>query len=89
MVDTSMKTLNNKINLLDHGFIRLIDYMGSDLSVVRNARVSYDAAWRAGQNTGSDTRLINYLLTNGHNTPFESCTITVEEIGRASCRERV
>jgi len=73
-----MKTLNNKISLLDHGFIRLIDYMGSDLSIVRNARVSYDAAWRTGQNTGSDTRLINYLLTNGHNTPFESCTITVE-----------
>lgn len=64
--------------VLDHGSIRLIDFMGSDLSVVRNARVSYDAAWRTGENQKSDKRLISYLATNGHNTPFESATITFE-----------
>lgn len=64
--------------VLDHGFVRLIDWMGSDLSIARNARVSYDAEWRAGEDQGSDTRLINYLYNNGHNTPFESCTITFE-----------
>lgn len=64
--------------VLDHGVIRLVDSMGSDLSIVRNARVSYDAEWRAGEDTGSDTRLINYLLKNGHNTPFESVTATFD-----------
>lgn len=66
------------IKVLDHGFVRLIDSMGNDLSVVRNARVSYDAAWRAGENEGSDTRLINYLMSNGHNTPFEAVVATFE-----------
>lgn len=66
------------IKVLDHGFVRLVDYMGTDLSIVRNARVSYDAAWRAGEDEGSDTRLIKYLMNNGHNTPFESVTFTFE-----------
>jgi len=68
----------NKINVLDHGFVGLVDHMGSDLSIARNARVSYDAEWRAGENEGSDTRLINYLYNNGHNTPFESVTFTFD-----------
>lgn len=66
------------IKLLDHGFVRLVDSMGSDLSIVRNARVSYDADWRAGDDKGSDTRLINYLYNNGHNTPFEAVTFTFD-----------
>lgn len=66
------------IKLLDHGHVRLVDSMGSDLSVVRNARVSYDADWRAGEDEGSDTRLINYLYNNGHNTPFESVVFTFD-----------
>lgn len=69
---------NRKIDVLDHGFVRLVDHMGSDLSIVRNARVSYDADWRAGEDTGSDTRLINYLYENGHNTPFEAVTFTFD-----------
>jgi thymidylate synthase (FAD) len=52
--------------------------MGSDLSVVRNARVSYDAAWRAGEDKGGDKRLIKYLYKNHHNTPFESVTVSFE-----------
>lgn len=68
----------SKIDVLDHGFVRLVDYMGSDLSIARNARVSYDADWRAGEDEGSDTRLINYLYKNSHNTPFESVTFTFD-----------
>src|ERR1700761_6879322 len=52
--------------------------MGSDLSVVRAARVSYDAAWRAGEDHGSDDRLIKYLKKNSHHTPFEAVTFTFE-----------
>lgn len=67
-----------KIDVLDHGFVRLVDHMGSDLSIVRAARVSYDAAWRAGENEGSDRRLIHYLWRNQHTTPFEAVTFTFE-----------
>lgn len=66
------------IKLLDHGFIRLFESMGSDLSVVRNARVSYDADWRAGEDSGSDARLINYLIKNYHTSPLECVQFTFE-----------
>lgn len=64
--------------VLNHGHVRLVDSMGSDLSIVRNARVSYDAEWRAGEDSGSDAKLIHYLLKNGHNTPFEAVTVTFD-----------
>lgn len=67
-----------KIDVLDHGFVRLVDSMGSDLSVVRAARVSYDAGWRAGEDEGGDARLIKYLWRNHHTTPFEAVTFTFE-----------
>ena len=67
-----------KIDVLDHGFVRLVDHMGSDLSIVRAARVSYDAAWRAGENEGSDERLIKYLWRNHHSTPFEAVEFQFE-----------
>lgn len=69
---------NNPVKVLDHGFVRLIDSMGSDVSVARAARVSYDAAWRAGENEGSDTKLIRYLWKNRHTTPFEAVQFTFE-----------
>jgi thymidylate synthase (FAD) len=68
----------DKVDVLDHGFVRLVDHMGSDLSVARAARVSYDAAWRAGEDQGSDARLINYLWKNHHTTPFEAVSFTFE-----------
>lgn len=68
----------NKIDVLDHGYVRLIDKMGDDLSIVRAARVSYDAAWRAGESEKSDHRLINYLWRNKHTSPFESVSFTFE-----------
>ena len=67
-----------KVDVLDHGFVRLIDHMGSDLSVVRAARVSYDAAWRSGEDEGSDIRLIRYLWKNRHTSPFEAVEFQFE-----------
>jgi thymidylate synthase (FAD) len=67
-----------KIDCLDHGYVRLVDSMGDDLSVVRAARVSYDAAWRTGEDQGSDSRLINYLWKHHHTTPFEAVAFTFE-----------
>jgi hypothetical protein len=43
------KNAATKIDVLDHGFVRLVAHMGDDLSIVRAARVSYDAAWPAGE----------------------------------------
>jgi thymidylate synthase (FAD) len=60
------------------GFVRLVDHMGSDLDIVRAARVSYDADERAGEDDGSDYKLINYLLRNRHTTPFEMATVKFE-----------
>lgn len=65
-------------SVLDHGYVRLVDSMGSDLSVVRSARVSYDADWRAGEDEGSDARLINYLVKNHHTSPLECVQFTFE-----------
>ncbi len=70
--------MNERIDVLDHGFVRLVDHMGGDLSIVRAARVSYDAAWRAGEDEGKDAKLIGYLLKNRHTSPFEAVTFTFE-----------
>lgn len=67
-----------KIDVLDHGFVRLVDSMGSDLAVSRAARVSYDAAWRAGEDEGSDRRLINRLWRDRHTSPFEAVEFQFE-----------
>lgn len=64
--------------VLDHGHVRLVDFMGGDVSVARAARISYDAAWRAGEDEGSDAKLINYLWSHRHTTPFESVTFTFD-----------
>lgn len=69
---------DRKIDCLDHGYVRLVESMGSDLSIVRAARVSYDAHWRAGEDAGSDARLLKYLWKNRHTSPFEAVTLTFE-----------
>jgi thymidylate synthase (FAD) len=66
------------INCLDHGFVRLVDHMGNDLSIVRAARVSYDADWRTGESDGSDMKLLRYLWRNEHTSPFEAVAFTFE-----------
>lgn len=60
------------------GYVRLVDHMGSDLSIVRAARVSYDADWRAGEDESKDAKLIDYLMRNKHTSPFEMVQFTFE-----------
>jgi thymidylate synthase (FAD) len=58
--------------VLDHGFIRVVDYMGDDAAVVQAARVSYG---RGTRKTTEDEGLIRYLMRHYHSTPFEMCEI--------------
>lgn len=64
-------------NVLNHGYVRLVDHMGDDLSAVRSARVSYDADWREATKE-SDTNLLRYLVRNNHTSPLESIVFTFE-----------
>lgn len=73
-----MNRLESEVPVLDHGFVRYRHHMGDDLAIVHNARQSYDAEWTAGDDTAGDEKLINYLLKNGHNTPFEVCSVTIQ-----------
>ncbi len=64
--------LHQPIPVLDHGFIRVIDYMGDDSSVVQAARVSYG---RGTRRVSEDRTLIRYLMSHWHSTPFEMAEI--------------
>ena len=64
--------LYQPIELLDHGFVRVIDYMGDDAAIVQAARVSYG---RGTKQVSQDKGLINYLMRHRHSTPFEMCEI--------------
>lgn len=66
------------MKVLDHGHVRLVSSMGDDLSIVRAARVSYNAAWRTGLDEGSDSKLLKFLWDNKHGTPFESVVFTFD-----------
>ena len=66
------KVLYEAIPVLDHGFIRVIDYMGDDSSIVQSARVSYG---KATKKVSTDDGLIRYLMRYRHSTPFEMCEI--------------
>ncbi|MGP1437859.1 MAG: FAD-dependent thymidylate synthase [Treponema sp.] len=61
------KILDKEIPILDRGFIRLVDYMGSDSRIVEAARVSYNSK----KTIRDDEKLIDYLYRNGHTSPFE------------------
>lgn len=78
MDKTPTDLFERKINVLDHGFVRLHKHMGDDLEVVRVARQSYDAAWRTGEDAGKDERLIRYLMRNKHTSPFEAVEFMFE-----------
>ncbi|MCY4151010.1 MAG: FAD-dependent thymidylate synthase [Aestuariivita sp.] len=58
--------------VLDHGFIRVIDYMGDDGAIAQAARVSYGIGTKSVQN---DEGLIRYLMRHAHTTPFEMCEV--------------
>jgi thymidylate synthase (FAD) len=64
--------LYETLPVLDHGFVRVIDYMGDDSSIVQAARVSYG---RGTKHVSKDRGLINYLMRHRHTTPFEMCEI--------------
>ncbi len=62
-----------RIEVLDHGIVELVDYMGDDAAVVQAARVSYAGADKP--NMTKDHHLLRYLLRHWHTTPFEMCEI--------------
>lgn len=64
--------LYRPVGILDHGFVRVIDYMGDDAAIVQAARVSYGRGTRRVQ---EDAGLIRYLMRHRHSTPFEMCEI--------------
>ncbi|CCF78064.1 FAD-dependent thymidylate synthase [Wolbachia endosymbiont of Onchocerca ochengi] len=64
--------LYKKYKVLDHGFIRVIDYMGSDSAILQAARISYG---KGTKQINQDEALIKYLMRHYHTTPFEMCEI--------------
>lgn len=64
--------LGHEFPVLDHGFIRVIDYMGDEAAVLQAARVSYGAGTKA---VSEDRGLLRYLMRHRHSTPFEMCEI--------------
>ena len=66
------KILYEAIPILDHGFVRVVDYMGDDTSIVQAARVSYG---KGTKKVSTDSGLIKYLMRHWHSTPFEMCEI--------------
>lgn len=76
-----------EIKVLNHGHVRLVSYMqpvepidnwSADLEIVRNARTSYEAAWRTGEDAGKDAKLVNYLVEHSHTTPLEAMVFTFD-----------
>lgn len=72
-VEKAEEILDKEYPVLDHGFVRLVDYMGSDSRIVQSARVSYGAGTKTYR---QDKGLINYLLRNDHTSPFEQVVFT-------------
>ena len=79
----------NSFHLLDHGHLRLVSYTqpvpgmvvpewSGDLEAVRNARVSYAADWRAGEDAGKDAKLLKRLVEHNHTTPLEAVVFTFD-----------
>ncbi len=66
------KILYEALPVLDHGFVRVVDYMGDDTSIVQSARVSYG---KGTKKVTTDSGLIKYLMRHRHSTPFEMCEI--------------
>ena len=72
VVESLEEILYQALPVLDHGFVRVVDYMGDDAAVVQAARVSYG---RGTRQVREDRGLIRYLLRHRHTTPFEMCEI--------------
>lgn len=73
---TYIKSMPEPITVLDKGYVRLVDTLGDDLSVVNAARVSYDK--EAEQFTEKDEKLLRFLVREGHTSPFRHAALTFE-----------
>lgn len=72
-VEAAEAILDKEYPVLDHGFVRLVDYLGGDQRIVQAARVSYGAGTKSYR---QDRGLIHYLLRNEHTSPFEQVVLT-------------
>ena len=72
VTSSELKILYEALPVLDHGFVRVVDYMGDDSSIVQSARVSYG---KGTKKVSTDEGLIKYLMRHWHSTPFEMCEI--------------
>jgi thymidylate synthase (FAD) len=68
--------VSNRIDVLDKGYVRLVDTLGNDLSIVNAARVSYDK--EIDRFTEKDSKLINFLIRENHTSPFRHAALTFE-----------
>lgn len=75
-----MKLPNGYIKVLDKGYVGLVNTMGNDLDVANAARVSYDklSSLEGGKLSSRDERLINFLWSEGHTSPFRHATLSFE-----------
>jgi thymidylate synthase (FAD) len=73
VVEAAEQLLDREVPVLDKGFVRLVDYMGSDERIVQSARVSYGSGTKSYR---QDKGLIDYLLRNEHTSPFEQVVLT-------------
>jgi thymidylate synthase (FAD) len=73
IVPAAEEILDREFPVLDHGFVRLVDYNGGDQRIVQSARVSYGAGTKTYR---QDRGLIHYLLRNAHTSPFEQVNLT-------------
>jgi hypothetical protein len=71
---TFIKTTPEPITVLDKGYVRLVDTLGTDLSIVNAARVSYDK--ESTEFTARDEKLISFLIREGHTSPFRHAALT-------------
>ena len=71
--EAAEKILDKEFKVLDHGFVRLVDYMGGDGRIVQSARVSYG---KGTKSVRQDKGLINYLISHEHTSPFEQVMLT-------------
>ncbi len=73
--EAAEKILDQTFPVLDHGFVRLVDYLGGDLRIVQAARVSYG---RGSKGEEKDRELIDFLLRHDHTSPFEQVVFTFD-----------
>jgi thymidylate synthase (FAD) len=71
-IKQALKDMNTTIPVLDHGFVRYIDHMGTDTRIVESARISYGSPSKGEE---QDKKLLRYLWKNHHTSPFEQCQI--------------